>query len=139
MRGVRADNGEQLSVLQTGHFDEVANAFFGDDAVLGTVTLEISLLEHGSVVAFFFGHLPEELRNLERLGVLEFREKFGELRVDFGVALFDEDGNVERFLRRERCEFTFHVVERPWNRNDVRPSRPLARWYLRAGGSFGGG
>src|SRR5205807_5819062 len=48
--------------------------------------------------------------DLERLRVVELGKHLGELVIDLGVTLLDEDGYVKRFLRRERGEVAFHFV-----------------------------
>ena len=41
---------------------------------------------------------------------MELGKHLGELVIDLGVTLLDEDGYVKRFLRRERGEVAFHFV-----------------------------
>src|SRR3974390_3487161 len=57
---------------------------------------------------FFHRHVPEDVGDLERLRIAKLVEHFGKALVNGRVALFDEDGNLQSFLRIERRKYPGH-------------------------------
>ena len=104
----RARDREQFSIVNLRNFDHLADIFFGHRAALGAVTIEIAFLEHRSMAAFFFAHLPKDLGDLQRIGIAKFRKQLRELLEDLRIPLFDEDGDVESFLGGQGFERALH-------------------------------
>ena len=77
------------------------DVFFCDGAVLGSVAIKVSVLQQGAMPSLLFRHVPEHLGYLQGIGIAKFGEQLGELSIDFGVPLFDEDGDVQNLLCRQ--------------------------------------
>jgi hypothetical protein len=91
-----------VAVFETRDFDHLLDLVFGDGASGVAEAFLIQVLECGRMAAFFNGHVPEDAGDLERFDVAELDEHFSEAVVHLRVALFNEDRDVQRFLRVQR-------------------------------------
>ena len=66
------------------------------------------------MLALFVGHIPEGAGDLQRFRIVELGKHLSKLVIDLGVALLDENGYVQCFLRRKRGEVAFHCVAPRW-------------------------